>query len=153
MEQMALEFRTSIIVPKWDESVKDTMIEYWERQGIVFTETQGDVLHGNRGTLIGNMTSFNNLNLLATLSLTKVSQTHILCELKINTIWQIIMPYERAQFQHEVDTFRCMFHEGETLLRASCRPFEELHGVLLRAASASLPTAPQELLRPADKAQ
>jgi len=101
---MPLQIRKTISLPVWDETTKQKILTYWEARGIVFTDTQGDVLTGRRGSMIGNLISFDMSKLLANLTVSRTGASEIECILEVNTILQIVTEWNTAYWQLEMDT-------------------------------------------------
>lgn len=94
----------SIRLPEWNEQVKQKIMAFWHKRGIVFSQTNGDVLKGRRGSRWGNLTSFDMSKLRADLTITKTGPGDIGCVLDVNTRYQDITEWNEAYWRLEMDT-------------------------------------------------
>ena len=112
-EERLMEFQKSIEIKEWDKETKRKVIDFWQERGVMFTETEGDILRGWRGSLWDNLTSFDMSRLLATVTVSKTSPTEIRCVLSVNTIMQIISQWNRAYWQLEMNTLESWLLSGD----------------------------------------
>ena len=92
-------------VPIWDEAVKRNAIDFWSRRRITFSETSANTLVGTRGSLFGNLFTFDMSKLIANLKITASEQNELHCVLHVNTVFQWITEYNRAWWNLEMETF------------------------------------------------
>jgi hypothetical protein len=100
-------------IPLWDEFVKFKTIDFWTRRRIKFTETIGDTLIGTRGSLFGNLTSFDMGKLSSKLSISVSPQNTLYCLLEVNTFMQKITEYDQAWWDLEMKTFESFLLESD----------------------------------------
>ena len=98
------EVRKSIQLPTWDEEMRQKLVSFWQQRGIVFTEKSENLLVGKRGSLWGNLTSFDMSKLTTNLTISRSKGCLIECKLEINTVMQEITHFNRAYWQLELDT-------------------------------------------------
>lgn len=99
-----MEFRSVADVPEWTEDLRSRTIEYWQSRKFRFDTTMGDDLLAERGSLWGNMTSFDMTELVGTLWI-GIRDNVMECTMRVNPAYQIITKGERASLQREVDDF------------------------------------------------
>ena len=144
-----MEFRKRIQIIAWEEETRQKIISFWQEHGVVFANTQGDILQGQRGSMWGNLTSFDMSKLMATLTVSRMDEAEIECVLEIDTYAQYITSGNKAYWQREMDTFESWLLRGDKkeLLRASAKHGEEEVASLLRPAENRDDVPSQELLR------
>jgi hypothetical protein len=92
-------------LPIWDEFTRFKMIDFWSRRRIEFSESSENTLKGKRGSLLGNITSFDMSKLMSELTITISAENRVHCELEVNTFMQIITEYNKAWWNLEMETF------------------------------------------------
>jgi hypothetical protein len=108
-----VKFEKVIDLPVWDEEARRKVISYWSERGVTFVDTSGDVLVGKRGSLWGNLTSFDMSKLMAKLTVSPVSPDTVSCVLEVNTILQGVTEWNRAYWQLELETFESFLLTGD----------------------------------------
>jgi hypothetical protein len=102
-----------IALTSWDESTRQKIVEFWEERGVVFSDTAGDVLRGKRGSLWGNLTSYDMSKLRSKLTVTRSGPTEIECTLDVNTAMQRITDWNMAYWRLEMDTLESWLLSGD----------------------------------------
>jgi hypothetical protein len=92
-------------VQNWDNNLKQKAINYWARRGIIFGETEGNILTGKRGSLLGNFFSYNMSKLITKLSISVSAYNVLTCTLDVNTVMQGITQRNIEYWNLEMDTF------------------------------------------------
>jgi hypothetical protein len=103
---MTVTIEKTFQIPVWDEFVKFRTIDFWTRHRIKFTETLGNKLIGTRGSLFGNLISFDMSRLTSKLSISVSPQNTVCCLLEVNTFMQKITEYDRAWWDLEMEIFK-----------------------------------------------
>ena len=93
-------------IPIWDEFTRFKMVDFWSRRRIEFSESSGNILKGKRGSLLGNITSFDMSKLMSELTITVSAENQVHCVLNVNTFMQIITDYNKAWWDLEMETFQ-----------------------------------------------
>lgn len=94
-----------INLPKWTVSEKDKSIHFWEQRNIKFKEITDILLKGRRGSILGNLISFDMKNIMTKLTITRVNESRISCIFEINTIFQNITDWNKAFWKLELVTY------------------------------------------------
>lgn len=94
-----------ISIQEMNDESKKKMVEFWEKRGIVFTNSADKELHGKRGSLLGNLFSYNMSKLIATIRIVEQGENEVICELKINTVMQYVTPWNKEYWALEFETF------------------------------------------------
>ena len=92
-------------IPMWDDFARFKMNDFWSRRRIEFSESLDNTLKGKRGSLLGNITSFDMSKLMSELTITVSAENQVHCVLKVNTFMQIITEYNKAWWNLEMETF------------------------------------------------
>lgn len=77
---------------------------YWKGRGMKFVECSETYLKGKRGSLLGNLTSFDMKHIISKVEIRKEAQ-EIKCELSVNTIFQYMTKINKRFFQLELENF------------------------------------------------
>ena len=93
------------LTPIWDESLKQKAINFWSKRGIVFEKIEGNALHGKRGSLLGNLFSYDMSKLISTLSISVSADSELTCILDVNTVMQGITERNKEYWNLEMNTF------------------------------------------------
>jgi hypothetical protein len=109
----SVKIEKEIDLPIWNEGVKQKVITYWSERGITFNDISGDVLTGRRGSVWGNLTSFDMSKLMARLTVSLAVPNTVSCVLDVNTILQGITEWNRAYWQLEMETFESFLLTGD----------------------------------------
>ena len=91
-------------VPVWDEQAKKKFINFWQGRGVTFNEVTEKHLKGRRGSLWGNMTSYDMSKLLADLTISQIAPHEISCQLDVDTRGQDITEWNEGYWRLEMDT-------------------------------------------------
>lgn len=102
-----------ILLPAWDEKTQRNVISFWQKRGVTFTEAEGETLQGWRGSLWGNMTSFDMGKLRAHLTVSRTGPTEIECVLDVDTSYQDITEWNEAYWHLEIDTLESYLLRGD----------------------------------------
>lgn len=108
-----MQIRKSIQTPEWNEKVRQQVISFWQERRVVFAEPQSDTLKGKRGTIWGNLTSYDMSKLMCTLTVSRTNSTEIVCILDVNTFMQGITEWNKAYWQLELDTLESWLLQGD----------------------------------------
>ena len=106
-ELFQLQVVKTMYISTWNEQVKAEAIAFWQRRGISFNEVTDNHFEGRRGSVWGNLTSFDMSRLITNLRLT-VSPTkpyEVFCCLDIDTRFQVVTEWNKEYWQLELDTF------------------------------------------------
>ena len=110
---LQLQVVKTIQVPIWDEQAKQKVITFWQGRGITFGEVTEGHLRGHRGSLWGNMTSYDMSKLLANLTISQIGPNEIVCQLDVDTRGQDITDWNKAYWQLEMDTLESSLLHGD----------------------------------------
>lgn len=119
-----MRFERVIKVPQWEEAERQKTISFWKQRHMTFTETSGDTLRGKRGSLWGNLLSFDMGKLCTTLTIAKTSENEVRCVLDANTMFQTITEWNEAFWRYELETFESYLLRND-LQEAAWKLFEE----------------------------
>ena len=101
---MTIVVETRFDVPGWDDAIRNKVVRFWEDRRIEFDSTDGDTLVGRRGSLFGNLLSYDMTRLRAELVVTHAAGT-VHAKIEINTVGQTVTEWNRAWWLIEM----CMF--------------------------------------------
>lgn len=104
-----------INIPKMNDESKNKMVEFWEKRGIIFTKTSDKELYGKRGSLLGNLFSYNMSKLIATLRIVEKGENEVICELTINTFMQYVTQWNKEYWALELETFESEMNNNGNL--------------------------------------
>ena len=93
------------LVPMWDESLTQKAIHFWSKRGVAFMRSEGNTLSGKRGSLLGNLFSYDMSKLISKLSISVSSDNELTCILDVNTVMQGITERNKEYWDLEMDTF------------------------------------------------
>lgn len=96
----------------WNQETKDRMMSFWMGRGFIFTETSDNIV-GTRGSIWGNLFSFDMSKLIAKLTISVDSSNRCECILEINTILQDITSSNERYWLLELDTFESFTLSGD----------------------------------------
>jgi len=108
-----LEVVKTIHVPVWDEQARQRVTTFWQGRGVAFSEVTTGRLRGHRGSLWGNLTSYDMGKFLANLTISQVGPTELLCQLDVDTRGQDITEWNRAYWGLEMDTLESFLLHGD----------------------------------------
>ncbi len=108
-----LQFVKVIQVPVWDEQAKQKVIIFWQGRGITLKEVSDSRLRGHRGSLLGNLTSYDMSRLLADLTISQIEPNRISCQFDIDTRYQDITEWNKAHWELELDTLESYLLHGD----------------------------------------
>jgi len=113
-------FRRTLRVPEgWDAGAEERAVAFWQGRGFRFEDApRGGSRVGRRGSLWGNLTSFDMGRLMATMTITSVSPTEAEFVMEVNTAWQIIPEWDRMYWLFELEA------AGSWVLRGDAREEE-----------------------------
>jgi hypothetical protein len=97
----------------WDDGVRERIMSYWRGRGFVFNQTDGDFLAARRGSLRGNVTSFDPAKLRATLSVARTNLTEVLFLMEVNTHFQVIVEWDRRYWELEMETLESFLRRDD----------------------------------------
>jgi hypothetical protein len=103
----------SISLPEWHDEVKQKVIDFWQERRVTFSETAGDTLRGRRGSLWGNLFSFDESRLAADLTISRTGEANIECVLNVDTRYQDIVEWSEAYWRLEMDTLETYLLRGD----------------------------------------
>jgi hypothetical protein len=103
-ESVTIVVETRFAVPTWDEPTRRKVIGFWEERRVEFDAVDGDTLVGHRGSLFGNLLSFDMTKLRAELTVT-YSAGHIHARIAVNTVGQTVTEWNRAWWLIEMCIF------------------------------------------------
>jgi hypothetical protein len=106
-------FRSSFAIPKWDEEAKRKVVSFWTERGVRFGEISDRRLVGNRGSILGNMTSFDMAELRTKVIIQVSESDECECVLDVNTAFQIITEWNRQHWELELQTFESYIVRGD----------------------------------------
>jgi hypothetical protein len=104
-----------INIPKMNDESKNKMVEFWEKRGVIFTNSSDKELYGKRGSLLGNLFSYNMSKLIATLRIVEQGDNEVICELIINTFMQYVTPWNKEYWALELETFESEMNNNGNL--------------------------------------
>jgi hypothetical protein len=93
------------LIPIWNESLKQKSINFWSKRGVVFEKIEENALHGKRGSLLGNLFSYDMSKLISTLSISVLPDNELTCILDVNTVMQGITDRNKEYWNLEMNTF------------------------------------------------
>jgi hypothetical protein len=95
----------TIRISEWNDSTRQKIANFWEGRKIRFCENSDSGLIGRRGSIFGNILSFDMKNLITNIVIKKDSDSEIICEININTIFQQITRSNKEYWELELKTF------------------------------------------------
>ena len=101
---MKIEYRFDTFL--WDESSIEKSIKYWEENRFQCRRTNALGIEGKRGSIWGNLVSFDMTKLICDLDLTFSHPKTIKVSFNLNTFGQIITGWNMAFLQLEMLLFR-----------------------------------------------
>lgn len=102
-------------MPAWDDLLKRKAIDFWSRRRVVFSETSASLLVGKRGSILGNLISFDMSKLISRITISVSPQDEVECALSVNTVFQQITDYNRAWWDLELETFESFLLRNDEL--------------------------------------
>lgn len=102
-------------IPIWDQQVEEKAVAFWQERGINFSEKTPRRLLGNRGSIWGNLTSFDMSKLITNLTLTisPMEPYEVSCCLDVDTRFQVVTEWNKEYWQLEMDTFESYLLYGD----------------------------------------
>jgi hypothetical protein len=97
----------------WDDGVRERVMSYWRGRGFVFHEIDGDFLAARRGSLRGNMTSFDPAKLRATLSIARANPADVLFLMEVDTRFQVIVEWDHRYWELEMETLESFLRRDD----------------------------------------
>jgi len=97
-------FKESININDWDED-KGKIIKFWESRGIKFENLKSEILIGKRGSILGNLTSFNMQKIITKITIKKLNEKQIELTIDVATIFQHITESNAEYWKLEIKTF------------------------------------------------
>ncbi len=105
LQKRRLRIDKKMALPAWDEDFQRGAVEYWKGRGFRFEESSGAALQGRRGSIWGNLFSFDMSKLRTRLVVRRVDQNIIEIILDIDIQFQIVTDYNMLYWMLELDTF------------------------------------------------
>src|SRR4051812_18678528 len=96
---MRLRFERRFIVPSSAKAISEKAVDYWSRRGVTFTEVEEARLSGRRGSVWGNLTSFDPSDLLAEVTISFDEAGGVRCVLIVDRILQVVTEWNRAWWE------------------------------------------------------
>lgn len=105
----------TMYISTWNEQVKAGVIAFWQGRGISFDEVTDSYFKGHRGSVWGNLTSFDMSKLITDLTLTisPMEPYKVICSLDVDTRFQIVTDWNKEYWQLELDTFESYLLHGD----------------------------------------
>jgi hypothetical protein len=94
-----------IRISEWNDLTRQKIVNFWEARKIRFSENSDSRLIGRRGSIFGNILSFDMNNLITNIVIKRNSDSEITCEININTIFQQITKSNEEYWELELKTF------------------------------------------------
>ena len=107
--------RKTVPAGEWHDALKEHIVAFWEARGFRFDDPDARVLIATRGSLWGNCTSFDMSKLITRLEVRYLDTSEIECVMNVNTVFQIITPWNKEHWRLEMDTFENWFLIGDEL--------------------------------------
>src|SRR5438105_2728451 len=101
--RLRFERRFAVLCP--GEAVRQRAVGYWSRRGMVFREAGEALLTGSRGSVWGNLISFDPSELMAEVTITFDDSAGVRCVLVVDRSFQIVTDWNRAWWELELETF------------------------------------------------
>lgn len=92
-------------ISKYDDSTQQQIKSFWKGRKFKFNNISDNYYEGKRGSIWGNLSSFDMSNLITKLHITRDESNEISCELDIKTFGQQITVWNKEFWQLELDTF------------------------------------------------
>lgn len=105
----------TIEIPNNDESIGQKIISFWESRDVKFNDISLNEYFGNRGSLFGNMFSYNMKKLITSVNIKIKDNNEINCKLDINTKYQHITDWNKEYWQLELETFENILLNNDSL--------------------------------------
>jgi hypothetical protein len=103
-------------VQKWDQGLLQKAVDYWTKRGIVFEKREENALFGKRGSIFGNLFSYDMSDLISQLYISVSSNNELTCLLDVNTFMQWITERNIEYWFLEVDMFESyLLHNDEQI--------------------------------------
>lgn len=100
-------------LPAWNEDFQRRAIGYWEGRRFRFEKSSGGVLEGTRGSIWGNLFSFDMSKLRTRLVIRETTQNVIESVLDIDIQFQVVTDYNMLYWMLELETFETALLEGD----------------------------------------
>jgi hypothetical protein len=97
----------------WDAAVRERVMTFWRGRGFEFTQSDGDILTGHRGSLEANLRCISADKLLADITIERTNPVEIHCTLCVNTIYQYIVEWNSFTWLLEMDTFASFLRHND----------------------------------------
>lgn len=108
-----MEISKLVSLPRWDGEQRRRAIQFWMDRGFRFRQADSDPLVARRGSLWGNLTSYDMGKLAATLTIECKSPDAIECVMVVNTVFQDITEWNQAYWQLEMESFESWLLHGD----------------------------------------
>jgi hypothetical protein len=106
----------SIDLPGRDpDATRAQVKEFWLSRRIEFTQDDEHVMIGQRGNMVANWTSFDQGQILASLTLLFDKPDSVAARMEVNTIGQCMTDWTKAYFFLEMRTFASMLSHNDSL--------------------------------------
>lgn len=105
---MGVRVEKAFYAPAWDAETRARAIDFWEGRGIRFERAENRLLVGRRGSLWGNLTSFDMGRLLSTLTVAVGADGQVEATLEMETFESYVLTGDPLT-------------ERWTIFRANCR--------------------------------
>lgn len=110
-----LEFGRTFVAPSgWDDAARSVAQVFWQHRHFAITRLDASGLAGRRGTLLGNLTSFDMRRVLATVNVS-ASGDSVSARVLVDPRLQMITDWDRAFFRLELVEFQSLMQTGSGL--------------------------------------
>jgi hypothetical protein len=97
-----------------DDALRERMINYWHGRGFDFGNTEEEPLIGFRGSLWGNLISWEATELRTSLTITRPDPSLVLCQMQVDTYFQIVTEWDQEYWNLEMDAFVRLLKVGHS---------------------------------------
>jgi len=101
-----------IILPDQNCVTNQQILNFWQNRNVKILLNSKNQFIGERGTIFGNLLSFNMNRLITNIIISK-NHTELICELNINTIFQTITKWNKEYWDLELNTFESVLLKND----------------------------------------
>jgi hypothetical protein len=113
MKLAIIKVHRSFAIPSWDAVFVSRVVDYWRSRGMKFANTRGPVLEARRGSILGNLFSFDMSKLLTRLTISETSTSHVEAVRDVDSRYQQITEWNHEYWRLELETFESVVLRGD----------------------------------------
>lgn len=90
---------------EWNDSTEEKILSFWVQRNIKFDTSIKNHYEGKRGSLWGNLNSFDMSKLSTKINIMRNDNNEIICQLEVMTFGQIITKKNKKYWELELESF------------------------------------------------